>query len=142
MATVTGLTAEKIHELVDGRVEAVAKVVTTTFPDLESGTGAFGSFPLGHAFRLDKLETDKPCRFRVYAGPEYRTADGDRPRDEDPQGDHGVVAEIVLTPELLSLLLLPAPHGTSEDGYAYFSVVNDGDDGALTITLTAQILEA
>jgi hypothetical protein len=141
MATVTGLTATKIHQLVDGCVAAEATVVTTTLAGLDSGDGAFGSFDLGHAFRLDKIESTKPCRFRVYADPTYRSADGDRPRDEDPQGDHGLVAEIILTSELLSLLLLPAPHGTSADGLAYFSVVNDGDDGDVTLTLTAQTLE-
>src|SRR3954447_27049434 len=142
MATITGYTAAKTDELLAGKVNASAQTVTAEFFDLAGGDGAFGSFDLGHAFRLDKIVSNKPCRFRVYASATYRTADGDRPRDEDPQGDHGVVAEVILTTDLLSLLLLPAPHGTSAHGHAYFSVVNDGDDGGLTLTLTAQTLGA
>src|SRR5881398_1648714 len=99
MATITGYTAEKTDELLAVKVNATAKVLTATLEDLASGDGAFGSFDIGHAFRLDKIVSNKPCRFRVYASGIYRTSDGDRPRDEDPQGDHGVIAEIILTPD-------------------------------------------
>lgn len=143
MATVTGLTADKIHELIDGRVAAAHQDVAATSADLATGDGAFGSLQLGKAYRLVKLVTNKPCRLRLYASPEQRAADGDRNRDEDPQGDHGVIAEMIMTDDILSLTLLPAPHGYVENDTktTYFSVVNDGSAGDLTFTLTEQVLE-
>lgn len=141
MATVTGLTAAKINELVNARVAATSKTVSATSPGLDTGDGGFGTLALGKAFRLDKLEVNRPCRLRLYATAEQRTADGDRPRDEDPTGDHGVIAEIITTSDVLSLLLLPAPHGYVVSGTTYFSVVNDGAAGDLTFTFTEQVLE-
>lgn len=142
-ATVTGLTAEKINELVEGRVAAISNEMATTVPDLDTGDGAFGQLLLGKAYRLMKVEVTKPCRLRFYTTPEQRAADGERPRDEDPQGDHGVIAEMIMTAEILSLILLPAPHGytEAESGATYFSVVNDGISGDITITLIEQVLE-
>lgn len=141
MATVTGLTAEKILELVNGRVSTASVEVSSTEVDLDSGDGAFGTLELGKAYRLMKLVVTKPCRFRLYSTPEQRAADGDRNRDEDPQGDHGLIAEMIMTDDILSLTLLPAPHGYTESGFSYFSIVNDGTPGDITITLTEQVLE-
>lgn len=141
MATVTGLTAEKIIELVSARVLATSKEVTSTTPAMDTGDGAFGTLALGKAYRLDKIVINKACRLRLYASPEQRAADGDRNRDEDPQGDHGCIAEIITTPELLSLGLIPAPHGYVPSGVTYFSVVNDDAPGDLTFTFTEQVLE-
>lgn len=141
MTTVTGLTAAKINELVDARVEAVSQDVTTTVPAVDAGDGAFGILELGKAFRLDKLVVNRPCRLRLYASSAQRTADGDRPRDEDPVGDHGCIAEMIMTADVLSLLLIPAPHGYVEASITYFSVVNDGATGDITFTLTEQVLE-
>lgn len=143
MATVTGLTAEKINELINGRVAASSLEVETIVSDLDAGDGAFGSLMLGKAYRLMKVETTKPCRLRLYASAEQRSADGDRNRDEDPQGDHGVILEVIMTNELLSLLLLPAPHGYTEavSGATYFSIVNDGTSGDITVTFLEQVLE-
>jgi len=143
MATVTGMTAEKINELIDGRVPASSVEVEATVEDLDTGDGAFGSLALGRAYRLIKVEVDKPCRLRLYASTEQRTADGDRNRDEDPQGDHGVILEVIMTDEILSMNLLPAPHGYTDvvSGTTPFSIVNDGDDGDITITFLEQVLE-
>lgn len=143
MATVTGLTAAKINELVNARVAATSVEVETTVAAIDAGDGAFGSLMLGKAYRLMKLEVTKACRFRLYASPEQRAADGERPRDEDPDGDHGLIAEMIMTDDILSLILLPAPHGytESESGASYFSIVNDGTTGDITITLTEQVLE-
>lgn len=142
-ATVTGYTAEKIDELVEARVLASSQEVEVTVPDVEAGEGAFGQLLLGKAYRLIKLEVSGPCRFRLYCTPEQRAADGDRSRDEDPQGDHGLIAEMIMTEEILSLILLPSPHGYTEavSKASYFSVVNDGDTGDITITITEQVLE-
>lgn len=142
-ASVTGLTAEKITELVNARVAASSKVLAKTVPGLATGEGAFGSLSLGKAYRLMKLVSTGPCRLRLYASPEQRAADGDRSRDLDPQGDHGLILEAIMTTQLLSLILLPAPHGYTEavSGATYFSIVNDGAPGDITFTFTEQVLE-
>lgn len=141
MATVTGLTATKINELVNGRVEAASKEVVATVADLATSDGAFGTLALGKAYRLEKLIVNKACRLRLYSTPEQRAADGDRDRDEDPQGNHGCIAEMIMTVDLLELILLPAPHGYTENGSTYFSIVNDDTPGDITFTLTEQVLE-
>lgn len=141
MATVTGLTATKINELVNGRVEAASKEVGVTVADLAAGDGAFGTLALGKAYRLEKLVVNKACRLRLYSTPEQRVADGDRARDEDPEGNHGCIAEMLMTADLLELILLPAPHGYTENGSTYFSIVNDDTTGDITFTLTEQVLE-
>lgn len=140
MATVTGLTAAKITELMNGRVSVEPVTVSTTVPDVDVD-GAFGTLELGKAYRLVELTVTHPCRLRLYASVAHRAADGERPRDEDPVGDHGVIAEMLMTDDVLSLLLLPAPHGYVESGNTYFSVVNDGVAGDITITFTEQVLE-
>jgi len=141
MATVTGLTAEKINELVAGRVSAAEVDVEETILALAAGDGAQGALSLGHAYRLDKLVVSGPCRLRLYASATQRTADADRARDVDPTGDHGCIAEFLMTADLLSLQLIPPPHGYTPDGYTYYSVVNDGVTGDFTFTLTEQVLE-
>lgn len=141
MATVTGLTAAKIFELIAGRVPASHQEVTATALAVDAGDGAFGTLALGKAYRLVQLVVDRPCRLRLYASAAQRAADGDRARDVDPEGDHGLIAEMIMTPVLLSTLLLPTPHGFVPSGTTYFSVVNDDATGDINITLTEQVLE-
>lgn len=142
MATVTGLTAARVLELLELRVPAESKTVTTTAQALTAGATANGVLLLGRAYRIDKVVVNKACRLRLYAGSVYRTADADRLRSVDPQGDHGLITELIFTPDMLSLLLLPAPQGWVASGTTYYSVTNDGTTGDVTATFTEQILEA
>jgi len=141
MATVTGLTAAAINALIAGRVSTAEVDVAETIVALASSSGAQGALSLGHAYRLDKLVVDHPCRLRLYASAAQRTADADRPRDQDPTGDHGCIAEFLMTNSLLSMQLIPPPHGYTPDGFTYYSIVNDGATGDVTFTLTEQVLE-
>ena len=84
---------------------------------------------------------NRPCRLRLYASSAYRSADADRPRDEDPVGNHGCIHELFATADLLTMLLLPMPHGYVESGFTYFSVVNDGATGDIIFSLTEHVLE-
>lgn len=141
MGTITGLTAERMLEIEANSVHAESVEVSELVVALTAGEGANGSLELGKAYRLDKLVVDRPCRLRLYASSAYRTADADRPREEDPQGDHGLIAEIFATPELLSMLLLPMPHGYVASGFTYFSIVNDGATGDINFIFTEHVLE-
>jgi hypothetical protein len=108
---------------------------------VNSGEGAQGSLELGKAYRLDMFTVNRPCRLRLYASSAYRSADADRPRDEDPVGNHGCIHELFATADLLTMLLLPMPHGYVESGFTYFSVVNDGATGDIIFSLTEHVLE-
>lgn len=141
MGTITGLTAERMLEIEAQSVHQASVDVTATVLALAAGDGALGTLSLGKAYRLDKLVVDRPCRLRLYVDSAHRSADADRPRNEDPEGDHGCIAEIFATPDLLSMVLLPMPHGYVASGTTYFSIVNDGDTGDINFTFTEHVLE-
>lgn len=141
MGTVTGLTADRMLEIEANTVPAISEQVTGQVVGLAQGSSANGTLDLGKAYRLDKLVVDKACRLRLYISSVHRTIDADRPRDVDPVGDHGLVAEVIMTMDLLSLVLLPMPHGYVESGTTYFSIVNDGPTGDINFTFTEHVLE-
>lgn len=141
MGTITGLTAERMLEIEAQSVHQASVDVATLVPAVVAGAGAQGSLELGKAYRLDKLVVDRPCRLRLYASAAYRSADADRPRDEDPVGDHGCILELFATPDLLTMMLLPMPHGYVPTGFTYFLVTNDGATGDINFTFTEHVLE-
>lgn len=142
MGTITGLTAERMLAIEANSVKASSMDVTKLVAGLANGAGYSGTLLLGRAYRLDKLVCDKACRLRLYASVAYRTADADRPRDEDPTGDHGVIAEIFVVGGITTYLLLPMPHGYVSTGITYFSIVNDGATGDINFTFTEHVLES
>lgn len=142
MGTVTVLSAERMLAIEANAVMATHQNVTKTMLAVPAGTAVTGTLALGKAYRLNKLVANKPCRLRLYANAAYRTADADRPRSEDPEGDHGLILEAIPTADLLELLLLPMPHGYAEGGPTYFSLFNDGSTGDITFTLTEHVLES
>lgn len=142
MGTITGLTAERMLEIEAESVHQTSVVVSETVVALAADAGANGSLELGKAYRLDNFTSDTPCRLRLYASSAYRSADADRPRDEDPVGDHGCICEILATPDLLTMMLLPVPHGYVADGFTYYSIVNDGDTGDITFSFTEHVWES
>lgn len=141
MGTITGLTAERMLEIEAQSVHQASVDVAHLASAVESGAGAQGSLELGKAYRLDKFVTDRPCRMRLYASSAYRSADADRPRDENPVGDHGCILELFATADLLTMLLLPMPHGYVETGFTYFLITNDGATGDINFTFTEHVLE-
>lgn len=141
MGTITGLTAERMLEIEAQSVHQASVDVTTLVPAVDAGAGAQGSLELGKAYRLDRLVVNRACRLRLYASAAYRSADADRPRDEDPVGDHGCILELFATADLLNMLLLPMPHGYVSSGFTYFLVTNDGATGDIIFTFTEHVLE-
>lgn len=108
-----------------------------------NGATVTGTIPLGTGYMLEKVVSTKACWIRLYASAAYRTADAARLRTADPTGDHGVIADIILTPTLLSTMCFPSPHGyIPGGGDTFYSVVNDDTTGDMTITFTKQIMEA
>lgn len=142
MGTVTVLTAERMLEIEANTVQAVATVVNKTLAAVPAATGVTSTVLLGKAFRLDRVVSDKPCRLRLYISAAHRTADADRPRDQDPVGDHGMIAEVILTADLLDLTLLPMPHGYVVGGTTYLAVFNDSTTGDINLTFTEHVLES
>lgn len=142
MGTITGLTAERMLEIEANSVHQAPVVVEETVLAVDSGDGALGYLELGKAYRLDKFTTDVPCRLRLYVSSAHRSADADRPRDEDPTGDHGCILELFATADLLEFVLLPMPHGYVESGFTYYSIVNDGPTTEdMTFSFTEHVLE-
>jgi len=128
-------------EIEANSVKAEHVDVSKTTASIANGAGATGTLLLGKAYRIDKLVVDRPCRLRLYASLAQMTADADRGRTVDPSGDHGCIMEVFATSDLLSMLLLPMPHGYVASGTTYFSIVNDGTTGTITFTLTTHVLE-
>lgn len=115
--------------------------VLFTTPSIAAAATATGTVELGKGYRVSRVQSDKPCRIRLYTTAASRTADADRPRTAEPTGNHGLIAEIILTGTLLDLTTLPQPLG-SVTGSTYYSVTNDGSStGTVPVTVTRQILE-
>lgn len=99
---------------------------------------------LSKSFALFKVETDVQARVRLYASAAYRTADAARAIGVDPTGDHGLIAEVVTTPSMLSVWLSPVAVGGAADGGAavYGRIDNTGAGAtAVAATLTYVTLE-
>lgn len=118
-----------------------ADVVLTALA-LAAGAVATGAVALGKGYRISKIVANRGCWVRLYTTAAKRTADAARLRTADPAGDHGVIAEAFMTAGVLSLETLPQPHGSVALGNTYYSIVNDGDTGDTTVTLTYQTLES
>ncbi len=83
------------------------------------------------------VQTDIPARVRIYNTEEKRTEDADRKIGTDPRGDHGLLFELISTPEQLIYSLSPKVDFATDDGSSnYFSAVTNlsGDPGAVTTT--------
>lgn len=102
------------------------------------------SLTLSKSFALFKIQTDVQARVRLYASAAYRTADAARAVGVDPTGDHGLIAEVVTVPGMLSVWLSPVAVGGAADGGAtvYAQVSNTGaSPTAVATTFTYVPLE-
>lgn len=97
------------------------------------------SMTLARAFRLFRITTSAPCRFRMYTTDAKMGADASRALGVDPTGDHGLILEFASTPSLLSADLSPTVDGfdgkTPPNGIVPVSITNLGAS-ATTITCT------
>ncbi len=89
-----------------------------TTSSLAEGASEQSTISLATAFRLYKIETDEPCRVRLYATAAQQAADLTRPVGADPTGDHGLIFEFVSTDSLLSAVLSPMVDGANMESTA------------------------
>lgn len=62
----------------------------------------------GPGVRIFRVVTNRPARVRLYDTIAHRDADAARAPGTDPEGNHGVMLDVVTTTELLDLTLSPA----------------------------------
>lgn len=74
-----------------------------------------GTVTLAKGYRLLRIATDVPARLRVYTTAAKRTADATREIGTDPEGDHGVVLDLVTTADLLAADLSPTVDGWNNE---------------------------
>lgn len=93
------------------------------------------------AASLYKMSVNRPARVRAYGTSAYRTADATRTSDTEPEGDHGLLAEVVFVTGLLSITFAPVTQLVNMDSTPattiYFAVQNlDTATGTITVDLT------
>lgn len=80
-------------------------------PALPPGQGADLDAVLAGSYLLLRAGADVPCRVRLYNHPDYRDADRGRTLADDPAGEHGLAAELVLSAANPALDLSPVALG-------------------------------
>lgn len=122
--------------------------ITLNTGSLADGATATGTVALGMAFILLKVVVTHACRVRLYKTAAYRTADASRPADEMPEGEHGIILDILLDgiTGLAWDLCNMTPDFNMDDTPSadiYYSVHNlSGGTNSIDVTLTRIILEA
>lgn len=110
-----------------------------TTPSLAAGAAGAMNFTLSNSYRLYKITTSAPCRFRMYTTAGKRTSDSSRPITTPPTGDHGLAFEFVSSLALLGSDIIPAVDGydgkDTPDGIIPVLITNQGT-GSSTITIT------
>lgn len=77
--------------------------VSYTTAVLAPGATENAAIPLGRSCYLMSVESDFQAWVRFYTRASYRTADAARLIDADPEGEHGVLADLIFTPDLLTI---------------------------------------
>lgn len=121
-------------------------VVATTLA-LASGANEQGFVNgLGKSFRIMRIDTNRPCRVRLYQSQAKRAADAARQIGYDPTGDHGLILEVVTTATMLGIGLSPEATGASMEAptspdIAYSITNMDAAEAPVSVTFTRQVLE-
>lgn len=71
------------------------------------------NIPLAKSFHLWNFESDKPCRFRLYATSSARTIDQARSQTSPPASGMALITEIITTNSLLTVPMCPVQSGAS-----------------------------
>jgi hypothetical protein len=120
-------------------------IETFTTTTLANGAYSTTTFHLGRSYRVMRVETDRPCRLRLYSTPSKAASDVTRPVTEDPTGDHGLVMEVVTASSLLALDITPQVNGSSMEDPPNpeipATVNNLGLEGQVELTITFQTVE-
>lgn len=92
--------------LLGGALDVRGSVDVTTASLLHNGVED-GTVALGKAFMLLRVSADRPCRVRLYSTAAARAADAAREPGTDPEGEHGLIVDLVFAPSNLTLDLAP-----------------------------------
>lgn len=105
----------------------------------EQGTVAA---PVG--YKLLRAVASGPSRLRLYGDQATRDADLTRDVNTPPSGDHGVMLDMLFTGGDLEQWMTPPVDGYNRDGLdaLWWTVANNGAEGAVTVTLTLVRTEA
>lgn len=118
-----------------------ANTYTFTANNVSAGANALGilSMPTSHV--IYKVESNVPCRVRLYLNDTYRQADINRSSETDITGDHGCYLDAITSVDKgLIRNMAPPPIGLGD----YITVTNlDASTvSLLSVTITALTLEA
>lgn len=108
-----------------------------TTPVIADDQTHYGVFIVWAGWRALKAQTNIPARVRMYVSAAKRLADADRKIGTDPRGDHGLLFELVSTPEQLIYSLSPKVDFATDDGsFDYYMAVTNlsGDPGSVITT--------
>jgi hypothetical protein len=104
------------------------------------------SLAIGKIATALKIQTSAAAWVRLYSTAAYRTADAGRLITEDPEGEHGLIGEVLTDAGNLTLDLDPPFLGANLDGSPastwYLAVQNkSGGTVAITVTVTRLVME-
>ncbi len=125
----------------------VRKAVQATTDSIAAeATDSAKTLALGKTCMAIRIATDYPAWVRVYSSAAAQSADASRAIDEDPEGEHGVLLEVLTTSGNLSIDLAPAAICFSlEDSPGAnvpITVTNkDSTERAITVTVTVVPIE-
>lgn len=130
---------ELYWEVLDAYQPPTRETATVTTESLAQNAAEETTASMAIGYRLLKVETDIPARVQVYATEAQRTADSAREIGVDPEGNHGVILDVVTTEEVLALDLSPQVDGSSMEDEPSASIpirVTNLDDSTDTVTVT------
>lgn len=112
---------------------------TAMLADEASESGVFSVWP---GWRAMKAETNVPARVRLYATEAQAIADADRNIGTDPTGNHGLLFELVTTPEVLAYTLSPKVDISSDDAESsdYYIIVTNMSGAPAIVTATFNLV--
>lgn len=116
--------------------------VSYTTGTLTVGGYETGSMTVPTACDFFRVQTNYPCRVRLYLTATYRDNDVARAVGTDPAGDAGVVSEIISTSGMLTFPILPVHTFISNptQGSTIYLTVNNLDTVSRAVTVTYNVL--
>lgn len=102
-----------IAQSVTGIIRDSCSTVTDQF--LVNNQSEDIEFDLPNSFLLISAISNIPARLRLYCSNNYRDEDRGRSGEDDPNGDHGCITEIVFSSDTLFVTLLPIVFGSVQN---------------------------
>lgn len=115
-------------------------------PSLAASATDAATMPLGKGFVLYRITTSAPARVRLYSTATARTLDSARAVGTDPEPGSGVIADVVTTPDALSVTLAPFVYGANMETVPTIDIPvaitnRSGAATAITVTIVKVVTE-